>query len=371
MTNALSETAPARVALFLPDLRPGGAERVMLQLASGFIAAGHEVDLVVVRLVGALAEEIPPGVRLVNLDARSEYTCLPGLLRYLRQNNPRALLSTMILANWVVLLAVRLTGSQTRVVLRAATTLSRQWRSSAFKKWLERILVHLLYPHSDGIVAVSQGVAQDLISYAGVPPSHIRVIPNPLISEALLQRSLQPLPPGVEISPKHPLILSAGRLAPEKDFPTLLRAFAALRRQRPARLLILGEGKERKTLEASIESLGISGEALLPGYVPNPLAYMRNASVFVLSSIWEGLPNVLIEAMACGCPVISTDCPSGPAEILNGGQYGYLTPVGDAQAIADAIQAVLDGEKRLPPPEWLEQYRVERVVRQYLDLLGM
>lgn len=367
----MSETVPARITLFLPDLRPGGAERVMLQLAGGFVDAGHEVDLVVVHVIGALVNEIPPGVRLVNLNARNEYTCLPSLLRYLRQNDPRALLSTMILANWVVLLAVRLAGCQTRVVLRAATTLSRQWRSSVFKKRLEQVLVHLLYPHSDGIVAVSQGVAQDLASYAGVPSSHIRVIPNPLISEALIQRSFQPLPPGVELSASSPLILSAGRLEPEKDFPTLLRAFAALRRQRPARLIILGEGKERQTLETLIESLGISGEVQLPGYVPNPLAYMRKARAFVLSSTWEGLPNVLIEAMACGCPVISTDCPSGPSEILNGGQYGHLRPVGDVQGIADAIQSVLDGEKRLPPPEWLEQYQVDRVVRQYLDTLGL
>lgn len=367
----MSETSPARIALFLPDLRPGGAERVMLQLAGGFVAAGHKVDLVVIRTSGALLDEIPAGVRLVNLNARSEYTCLPGLTRYLHQNNPCAVLSTMILANWITLLAVWLAGCRTQVVLRAATTLSHQWRSSIFKKWLERTLVHLLYPHADGIVAVSQGVAQDLTAYAGVPPSIVRAIPNPVISDALLQRSFQPISSGVELPSSYPLILSAGRLEPEKDYPTLLRAFAVLCQKKPACLLILGEGKERQTLEALIESLGISDEVLLPGYTQNPQAYMRRASVFVLSSTWEGLPNVLIEAMACGCPVISTDCPSGPAEILNGGQYGHLVPVGDVQGIAEAIQSVLEGEERLPPPEWLEQYRVERVVQQYLDALGL
>ena len=167
-----------------------------------------------------------------------------------------------------------------------------------------------------------------------------------------------------------PVLLSVGRLARQKDFPTLLNAFARVRDTFPVRLLILGEGRQRARLEALVLSLGIAGDVAFPGFTMNPFPYMSQAAAFVLSSAWEGAPGALIEAMACGCPVVSTDCPSGPAEILADGQYGPLVPVGDDRALADAIVTVL--EKR-PDPERLQtrasMFSVERVADRYLDVM--
>jgi len=151
----------------------------------------------------------------------------------------------------------------------------------------------------------------------------------------------------------------------------LIRAFDILRKKIPARLIILGDGVERKMLEELILSLGLRDAVDLPGFMLNPFAFMKKASVFVLSSKWEGLPNVLIQALACDCPVVSTDCPSGPSEILNTGQYGQLVPVEDVEAMAKAIEATLSGEIRQPPQSWLEQYQLDVITRQYEVVLGV
>ena len=172
-----------------------------------------------------------------------------------------------------------------------------------------------------------------------------------------------------------PVILGLGRLSQEKDFPTLIRAFAIVRQEMPCRLVILGEGKDRQQLEELAHNLDERGEAAadvsIPGFVENPFAYMSKAAVFVLSSAFEGLPGSLIQAMACGCPVVSTDCPQGLAEILKAGEYGYLVPIGDAQAMADAIRRVLSGDVLKPPPEWLLRFEAEPVLRQYLSVMDV
>jgi glycosyltransferase involved in cell wall biosynthesis len=160
-----------------------------------------------------------------------------------------------------------------------------------------------------------------------------------------------------------------GRLQQQKDYPTLLHAFAQVRQTRPVHLLILGEGKERAQLEELIKKLGLEDDVSMPGFVMNPYAYMARASMFVLSSRWEGLPTVLIEALCCGTPVVSTDCPSGPREILKDGQYGQLVPVGEANALAQAIASTLDSKAPGPPLESWQPYDLQNVVNQYLDLL--
>ena len=165
------------------------------------------------------------------------------------------------------------------------------------------------------------------------------------------------------------MVLAAGRLVALKGFDTLLRAFARVRQQMPARLVILGEGSERSNLERLAAELGVAADVDMPGFDPNPFRYMKRAGVFVLSSRYEGLPNVLIQAMACGCPVVSTDCPNGPAEILDGGRYGPLVPVDDVEALAYAMAQALAGKVAPAPTEWLEQFRVEVVAEQYLRVM--
>ncbi len=358
------------LAIFLPSLEAGGAERALTRLANHFVERGLQVDMVLVQACGALLKELSERVRVVDLEAYKKYACMPQFIRYLRKYRPRALLSSLVLTNLLAVICNRLAGSVTRIVVREASTLSHL-RRSAWKKWLEQTLVRTLYPQASTVIAVSQGVAKDLINYARLSERMIEVIPNPVITEELFRKTSEQVNhPWVNCN-QPPLVLSVGRLVPEKNYELLLRAFAVVRESISAHLLILGEGPERQKLYELAYSLGIGAEIDLPGFTQNPFAYMSKASVFVLSSILEGLPNVLIEAMACGCPVVSTDCPSGPNEILQGGRYGHLVPVNDVSAMARAIQAVLRGEHRMPPAEWLEQYRIELVARRYREVLGL
>jgi len=244
---------------------------------------------------------------------------------------------------------------------------SKRWN------WRWRFLPPLIrgvYPWADAIVAVSNGVADDLSSTAGIARKRITTIYNPVVTPGLQEKARATLNHPWFAPGSPPVVLGVGRLAAEKDFPTLLKAFARVRAVRKARLMILGEGRERATLEALAHELGVATDVELPGFVDNPFAYMARAAVFVLSAVWEGFGNVVVEAMACGCPVVSTDCPSGPAEIMDGGAYGSLVPVGDDAALAKAILSVLE-----TPPD-LERLRaraalfsVDRAADQYLEVL--
>ena len=366
---------PNHIALFLPSLEGGGAERVMVDLAAGFAELGYKIDLVLVEAHGVYLSQVPSNVKVIDLHARNAYACIPGLLSYLYRERPDVVLSTLPLTDLVVLLVRRLAFVPRRIVLSCTTTVSILPRS-AVKKALERLLLAWIYPWADEIVAVSHGVALDLSYYAGISLSRINVIYNPVITPDIPEKAKEPI--------KHlwfdqadrgdapiPVVLGMGRLNQEKSFSTLIRAFAIVREKMPCRLMILGEGKERQPLEALANKLGISSELFMPGFVKNPFAYLSKASVFVLSSTWEGLPSALIQALACNCPVVSTDCPSGPLEILKGGEYGHLVPVGDVQAMADAIMKVLADDLRKPPAEWLRQFELKTVIHQYLNIMGM
>jgi glycosyltransferase involved in cell wall biosynthesis len=251
-----------------------------------------------------------------------------------------------------------------------ATTISRHKRAP-LKKRLERVLVSLLYPKANGIVSVSHGAAEDIARYAGLPGEKIKVVYTPVIKPSLFAQMTEPIQHPFFQSDSVPVVLSVGRLSEPKNFQLLIEAFALLRQRIPSRLIILGEGETRSILENLISALGVQDDVSLPGFVPSPYPYMSRASVFVMSSMWEGLPGALIEAMACGAPVVSTDCPSGPSEILDGGRYGHLVPVGNPQALADAIEASLRGDQRKPPAKWLEQFSTQVVINQYLELIGM
>jgi glycosyltransferase involved in cell wall biosynthesis len=231
-------------------------------------------------------------------------------------------------------------------------------------------MVRRFYPWADAVVAVSDGVAADTAEVARIPRDAIRTIYNPADVDDIARQARLPvdhpwLQPGGP-----PLILGVGRLAAQKDFPTLLRAFARLRQGRDARLVILGEGRQRPALEALVAQLGLAECVDLPGYEGNPFRFMARAALFVLSSRYEGLPGALIQALACGCPVVSTDCPSGPHEILEGGDYGPLVPVGDDMAMAEGMERVLASP---PDPDRqrrrAECFSVDACADQYLDLL--
>lgn len=358
-----------RIAVFLPSLAGGGAERVMVTLANGFAACGVSVDLVVVAAKGAYLEDVSPRVRLVELGASRVLFSLPALVRYLHRERPHALLSALNHANIIALWARKLVRSQTRVVVSERNTLSRDMLSNRFKRimpWLMR----LNYPSADAIVAVSSGVADDLAHTIRLPRERIDVVYNP-INIKLAELCEAPLThPWLE-SDQPPVIVAAGRLTVQKDFETLIEAFAEVRKTHAVRLVILGEGKLRWALEARIAELGIAEDVALPGFVDNPYPWMRQASLFVLSSAWEGFCNVLAEAMACGTPVVSTDCPSGSAEILEDGKWGRLVPVGNAAALAQAMAATLNDETHPDVQYRARSFDLQQALRGYLHALGV
>ena len=396
----------AHLALYTSFLAFGGTERVLTTLAKALAERGHRVDLVLCReadvnldqvlsMIDAIAPSQTPSagtpfgsrdgstgglvplLRPVVLPPRPNKTVahLPDLVHYLRREKPLALLSAKTHPNLTALWAKRLSGVSTRFVVSERSHLSGDLLYRRQRKRRSRVvspspLLRRVYPWADAIIAVSHGVADGLAEFAGIPRERVTTIYNPIVTPGLHAGARAPLDHPWFRPDAPPVVLGVGRLVPQKDFPTLLRAFARVRAQRLAYLVILGEGKRRGELETLAATLGITEDTAMPGFVENPYAYLARAAVFALSSVREGLPAVLIEALACGCPVVSTDCPSGPAEVLAGGKYGRLVPVGDEAALARAICATL--EKAPPRERLIERGRFfsgDRAVEQYERLL--
>ena len=358
------------IAFFLPSLVGGGAERVIVNLAQGITDRGIAVDLVLAAAEGALLDQVPSAVRLVDLRAPRVLRSLVPLAGYLRRERPRVLVSSMGHANLVAVWAGRLAGRITPVVVTEHNTLSqetRQERRLSGRVW--PLLLRTFYPWANRIVAVSRGAADDLARTSGLPRERIEVVYNPVITPTMLALAAQ-APDHPWFAPgEPPVILGAGRLTAQKDFFTLLRAFGEVRRRRAGRLIILGEGEDRPALEALAVQLGLADDVALPGFKENALAYMARSGVFVLSSAWEGLPTVLIEALAAGARVVSTDCPSGPREILQEGRLGALVPVGDTAALAAAILQALDRPPGPVPTDALTPFTRDAAVDHYLRVI--
>jgi glycosyltransferase involved in cell wall biosynthesis len=361
-----------RVAVCLPSLVGGGAERTFLILADGLAHRGWSVDLVVADPTGPLLPEVPPNVRLVDLGASHVATSVLPLARYLRRRRPDAVLTAMTHANLTAIAAVAMSGVHTCLVVTEHQHLSTLLAGPATRR--ERLfpgLIRMLYPHADEVVAVSEGVADDLAQRAKLSRSSIRVEKNPIRVERLRTMGAQPPNHAWFGEGEPPVVLGVGRLTRQKDFGTLVRAFRQVRDQRRARLILLGDGEDRSMLEALLIELDLTEDVQIMGFVLNPYTYFNAASLFVLSSLWEGLPTVLLEAMVFGLPIVSTDCHSGPEEILEGGRLGTLVPTEDPTALARAMTAALapDGERTWLQYDNLPDYDVERVVDRYCKLL--
>ena len=363
------DTAKERLAIFLPGLYDGGAERTLLNLAEGIATRGFPVDLVLARAEGPYMAEIPDCVRVIDLNATRVLACLPALVRYLRSEHPAALLSTLY-ANIIAVWARRVAGVPHRVVLNEQNNLTSVSNGEKDLRWkLYPMLAKWFYPWADAITAVSKGVADDLMQATQLSEGQVQVIFNPIVTPDLLKKSEAPLDHPWFQAGEPPVILGVGRLTSQKAFDVLIEAFSQVRKSHSARLLILGEGDDRLMLETLIRKLGLEQDVALPGFVSNPYPYMAHAALFVLSSRWEGLPTVLVEAMSLGTPVIATDCPSGPQEILRNGKYGQLVPVDNPDALALAIQRHLANCESCPAEESWKPYELDFVTDQYLNLL--
>lgn len=328
----------SKLFILRPTLGRGGAERVTLTLLQKLDRSQFDLSLVLLRREGDLLADVPDDVTVHVLAARNLWTCWWSLARLLRQGRPDILFSPggtnvpAVLAKWLARVPLRLVLSERNILYHSQLTIKRR-----LMVWLQR----LLYRYADGLTAVSQGVKQDMVEKLQLPPERIQVIYNPVVDETLNRLAQEP----VNHSWFHedaPIILGVGRLVVQKNFQMLIRAFAQVRAQRPARLVILGEGPLRQELLALVQELDVSDDVWMPGFDKNPFKYMARADISVLSSLHEGLPGALIQAMACGTAVISTDCPAGPDEIISSGQDGILIPVGDVSALLTQINYLLE-----------------------------
>jgi glycosyltransferase involved in cell wall biosynthesis len=340
-TRTVSRAHTGGIAMVLHDLRGGGAERACLRLAGGMVAAGRAVNLVLVKGEGVYLADVPGGVNLTVLDCPRVWRAIPALAAHFRRTRPQAVLSALTHMNVATLAAAALSGSGARVVVSERNQISAKAQDA--KGMWNRALYRaapLAYRAAHAVVAVSGGVAGDLARFARLGRDRIRVIHNPVFSDEVEMRAAQEPEHPWFLRDHPPIVLAVGRLHRQKGFDILIRAFAIARAQVDCRLVILGEGSERDALQRQTEQSGLSYDIDLAGFCANPFALMARAGAFVLSSRWEGFPNALIEAMACGAPVIATDCPSGPNEILYG-DAAPLVPVDDAEALARALVATL------------------------------
>lgn len=348
------------VALFLPSLSAGGAERVFLLLAESFVKSGRRCDIVVAAGGGVWERQVPDGVRLVSLGGRKPLFSVLRLIGYLRRERPAVLMSSIFPANIASLMACAVTS--TPCVVREANRTADDIRTAnALGTLANRVAMRLLYHRSDAVIALTPGLAAHLCDLGRVPPRIVSVIPNPATPTDLPQ-----IPPDA----REPLVLGCGRLVPQKGFSSLLTAFAFLVQEHDARLVILGEGPLGPELKRQAESLGICSRVEFAGHASNVGEWMNRARVFAMSSLWEGFPNVLLEALSAGCRVVATDCSDAVGELLDGGHYGTIVPIGDSRAMASGLAMALEGAATHDDrAQHLSRYDQDSIAMRYLEVL--
>ncbi|AGA90209.1 glycosyltransferase [Thioflavicoccus mobilis 8321] len=362
-----------RLAIFAATSGHSGVDRVIRNLTFQLDAWGIGVDLLRIRNHGPeLDMDALVHARRIDLGADHVNTALPALVRWLRRERPAALLTDKDRVNRIAIVARHLAAVDTRLCVRLGTTVSVNLSDrGGVERLLQRWSIRHLYPHADGVIVPSQGVADDLTHYTGLPHDQIHVVRSPIVTPQLDVLAAAPCDHPWLASDQPPVILGVGELSYRKDFATLVRAVARVRRKRECRLIILGRGRRQAELQALAEQLGIGSDMHLPGFTPNPYSFMSRAAVFVLSSRWEGMPVALVEALACGTPAVATDCPSGPAELLGDGDCGSLVSIGDEAAMATKIDHWLECR---PQPALIEQaiapYRIEASAAAFLARLG-
>lgn len=392
------------ITILLDQLRFGGAERALVYLARGFVEQGYHVDFLIRnRRFSAYLDDLPPEVNLREIEKCSSIKLrwyllrylpevikavpdllfrykalpmgmrvLPGLVSYLRSEKPSALLTTMPQNNLLALWAREIAGTPTRVVIREANSFSHAFQVTERRSKAAMMqMAKQWYPRAEGIVSVCEGVGNDLAESLALQRDTIRTIYNPVDLERIKRLSLKAEPHPWFSDKSQPTLVTVGRLNRQKDHKTLLHALKHLNRQRPARLIVIGDGGLKQELQEEAANLGLEDQVHWTGTTDNPYAYMARADAFVLSSAWEGLPNVLLEAFACRTPIISTDAAGGgPAELLQNGRFGRLVPVGEPESLAAAIAATLDAPGDLEDGyRHVQTFTMERSVRNYLSLM--
>lgn len=357
-----------RIDFFVPLLLGGGAERVVVDLSQEFARRGRRVRVLVGSARGELASEFQGGAKLVDFRAPRTSLAIPALARLLRSDPPDVLISFLTHANVTAVLARSLARRQTPLVLTEHNVLSEAASSGHRRDRVLPAIARRTHARAEALVSCSSGVTRDLARTLGMTPDRIATIPNPVITPGVLQGAEEDVDLQLLVPEGASLVVAAGRLVPQKGFDVLIRAVALARRHRDVRLLVLGEGPDRSDLEALVSDLGLDGVVRLHGWVDNPYVYLARADVFALSSRYEGMPNVLVSALALGTSIVATDCSSGPRELLDDGALGRLVPVEDAVEFADALlEALASPPSRVPEAAW-EPYTLRRSADRYLEL---
>lgn len=359
-----------KIAIIIPSLGGGGAEKMRIYLAKNFIECGYEVDFVLFKKTGELLSLVPKEVNIIDLKAINLRGGFFPLLKYFKRNKPDAILSALWPVTVISIWAKIFSRIKARIIVSEHNTFSRTpVYQRPFNKFIIPLSMMLSYAKADFVIGVSNGVVTDLKRLSRSKRARFKTIYNPACPEISLIESMKP-DNSFWTRTSSKKIIAIGKLKVQKDYPTLLKAFRILNNKIDVELLILGEGEERKRIEELIKEFSIESRVHLPGFVENPFTYLKSSDLFVLSSIFEGLGNVIIEALATGTPVVSTDCQSGPAEILENGKYGTLVPVGNPNALANAIIDNL--QKQHDPALLIERAKFfshEKIAKEYLKLL--
>jgi glycosyltransferase involved in cell wall biosynthesis len=347
-------------------------ERVSLNLAQGFASSGLDTDLLVIKAQGDFLTHVPDNVRLVNLSGKRALTSLPALMRYLHRERPDVLVAASEPINLIAIWAKLLTRVPTRIAALILNTPSARQANTLYKREkLYPLLTRWSYPHADYLIAIAESIRQDLSSFSGIDLDRIHTINTPVITPEFFERADETIDHSWLSDGGPPIVLGVARFVLQKDLVTLIRAFHEVHLSRPARLIIVGDGPERAKLEALITSLQIDSHVSLPGFANN-LPFMKHAQVFVLSSIFEGLPTVLIEALALCPAIVSADCPGGIREILRDGEYGQIVPIKDPSAMAQAIIKALDNPPDSKPlRQRSADFSLENIIEQYRNVLEL
>lgn len=385
--SLMSDSDACHIAFYIPSFERGGVERLVINLSREFVSRGVNVD-VLVRETDSPIHQLDDVVSIVRLESlgtldrlvhrvlpphvSNAMLSLPSYVRYLRRCRPDLLVSMQ--ASPFAVFGATLAQTGTTVAVRESNTPSAATSDPEHTVGRFAPLVKsFTYPRADHVVAVSQDAARDIAEHVGVPHDEVTVIYNPTYNETIVERSREPIEhPWFEEDV--PIVTSVGRFSDQKDFETLIQAFTQIRAKRQVRLVLVGDGTNRERLEALVDDLGVKESVAFVGYQQNPYKYIAGADLFVLSSFYEGLPNVLIEALGVGTPAIATNCPSGPREILLDGAGGDLVPVGDVDAMADAIEQYLDDPARAQDAlsiarDSLDRFTPEHAADAYLQLL--
>ena len=364
-----------RIAFLVDSMAGGGAERVTLNLANEYCKQGYDVDLVLAHKQGPYLQNVDKDIRIVDLNVSRFWTYILPMVRYFRHEKPDVMLSATTILNLIAILTKLVSFSKTHLVISEHINIISFAKNGGLQRAkIVQVLMRWLYPRANNIVAVSGGAADGISEFSDIPRDKITTIYNGVIDQHKLDLAQQPLNhPWFDEKRQLPVIVAVGRLQRQKNYEMLLGAFAELLQQSKANLLILGEGELREDLEKLAKKLGIEEYLSLHGFDENPFKYLANADLFVLSSLYEGLPTVLIEALACGCPVVSTNCPSGPEEILNNGEFGRLTPVGNQHLFAKAMIQTLQ-EQNIDKQRLMDHgrhFNIDNAVVEYAKVLGI